>query len=143
MHFKSMIAAALLMSLGFVANADPTADVAPAAPAAPAAPVAGGSLSATGLIDGAIWPLGFTNQCNALYAISTNLDKEIKRALDDGHACNAAQLKIIKEPAKSCGALSIITSLIWPIAFAQQEDLSTRINAQMDCLMSYHRDICD
>ncbi|KAG0272302.1 hypothetical protein BGZ95_011959, partial [Linnemannia exigua] len=138
MHFKSMIAAALVMSLGLVANADPVADV---APAAPAAPVAGGRLSATGLIDGLLWPWGFTNQCNALYDISMKLDKEIKRANDDGHACTAPQLKIIRESA-TCGALSIITSLIWPIAFAQQEALGKRITAQTDCLMGYHRDIC-
>ncbi|KAF9910420.1 hypothetical protein EC991_006687 [Linnemannia zychae] len=125
-----MIVAALVMSLSLITDAAPAAAPADAPAAAP------GDVSATGIIDATLWPLGFTNQCNALAAITAGLDKQIARAKSKNYSCTAAQTKIIQTDAK-CSPLSIVTSLIWPIAFAQQESLSKRIAAQVECLAGY------
>ncbi|KAK3813858.1 MAG: hypothetical protein J3R72DRAFT_461999 [Linnemannia gamsii] len=129
MHFKSMISVALVMSLGLVANAAPVTDVEPAIH---------GEVAATGLIDDTLWPLAFTKQCNALYAVTVKLDKQIARAkAKRNYSCTAAQLKVINMEAK-CSILTIVSSIAWPLALLQQEKLTQRIGAQTDCLEGYN-----
>ncbi|KAK3813859.1 MAG: hypothetical protein J3R72DRAFT_60381 [Linnemannia gamsii] len=168
MHFKPMIAAALVMSLGLVANGvpidsvAPVADVAPIAEATPVAPVAnvapvapadgiapvtGATTALKGMgvqggVEGILWPAGFTRQCLALDKASKNLAILIERAKKEtGYKCNTSQTEIINRDA-GCGDLTVISSLAWPLAFLQQEKLSTRIAAQVDCIAGYKPKLC-
>ncbi|KAG0374135.1 hypothetical protein BGX24_010799 [Mortierella sp. AD032] len=126
MHFKPMIAAALVMSLSLVANgvpidsvapvADvapiveatpvaPVANVAPVAPADGIAPVTGATTTLKGMgvqggVEGILWPAGFTRQCIALDKASKNLAILIERAKkESGYKCNRSQTEIINRDA--------------------------------------------
>lgn len=161
MQFKSLLIATFLIGLAFAAEpqaalatepqavitAEPQAAPAVEPQAAPAAepqaaPAAAEQVAATGIIGSILWPVGFTDQCNAMYKISVDLDKQIAHAKSKkNYSCTAAQNAVISKPAK-CSPLSLVTSILWPIAFAQQEALGNRIVAQTDCLTDYNTKYC-
>ncbi|KAG0012929.1 hypothetical protein BGZ81_001311 [Podila clonocystis] len=137
MYFKSWIAAALVMTLGLVANAAPTAKMAPAvaAPMTEANPAAqDGDINAAGFIDSILWPEAFSRHCNDLLGISANLDQQIVRArMKTGGSCTAEQTTAIAVPP-SCPTADYLIGILWPIAFDKQDVLSRRITAQVECL---------
>ncbi|KAF9128786.1 hypothetical protein BGX30_014201 [Mortierella sp. GBA39] len=152
MHFKSTIIAALLVS--FVLADDPQALLAAepqvtlvaepqSIPAAePQAGLTDSKAEAQGIFGSILWPVGFSDQCNALFKISADLDKQLAHAKSKNkYSCTAAQAAIIAKPA-TCSPLSLVWTLIWPLAFNQQEKLGARITAQADCLTAYEAKYC-
>jgi hypothetical protein len=161
MQFKSLVLATLLIGLAFAAEpqevraaepqdvlaAEPQVVLATEPEAAPAAipqaaSTADGQVAADGIIGSIIWPVGFTDQCNALYKISQDLDKQLALAkAKNKWSCTADQSAVISIPAK-CSPLTLILSVAWPTAFLQQDKLGKRITAQTDCLSDYTAKYC-
>ncbi|KAG0043468.1 hypothetical protein BGZ83_011361, partial [Gryganskiella cystojenkinii] len=137
MHFKLMIAAALAMTLGLVANAAPTGEIAPVvdAPMAEATAVGeDGDISTSGFLDSILWPEAFSRHCNDLLGISASLDQQIARAMaKTGAYCTPAQTTAIAVPP-SCPTADYLIGVLWPLAFDKQDVLSARIRAQAECL---------
>ncbi|KAK5801493.1 hypothetical protein F5H01DRAFT_355505 [Linnemannia elongata] len=159
MHFKSTIIAALLVSFVLAAEQAPlvaepqVALIAEPQPmsadepqsmttAEPQAGTGDSKVGAKGIVGSILWPIGFSDQCNALFKISADLDKQLAHArAKSGYICSAAQNAIISKPA-TCSPLSIVWTLVWPLAFNQQEKLGMRIAAQADCLTAYEARYC-
>ncbi|KAF9151450.1 hypothetical protein BG015_006666 [Linnemannia schmuckeri] len=73
--------------------------------------------------------LSLAAPCNNLFAITTTLDKQFAHAMSKSrYSCTAAQAAVIAKPV-SRPPLNIILNVIWPIAFAQHEELTKRIAA--------------
>ncbi|KAK3835383.1 MAG: hypothetical protein JOS17DRAFT_846153 [Linnemannia elongata] len=153
MHFKSTIIAALLVSFVLAAEPQaaliaepesmPAAEAQPMPAAEPQAGPADSKVRAKGIFGSILWPIGFSDQCNALFKISADLDKQLAHAKSKNNrfSCTPAQNAIIAKSA-TCSPLSIVWTLIWPLAFAQQENLGKRIAAQSDCLTAYEANNC-
>ncbi|KAG0374134.1 hypothetical protein BGX24_010798 [Mortierella sp. AD032] len=146
MLFKPMITAALVMTLGLVANAAPTSEVAvvsadvatPMPEAAPTTDVDPAAQSAevdpAGFLDSLLWPEAFSRHCNAMLGISANLDVQIARARRKAnYSCTAAQTTAIAI-TPSCPSADYLIGVLWPLAFDKQDTLSRRIAAQVECL---------
>ncbi|KAF9981397.1 hypothetical protein BGZ75_007346 [Mortierella antarctica] len=123
MLFKPKFTAALLMCLGLAAqhnavNAQST-EVAPEAD--------------SGIIGDVIWPVAFNDMCQTLLASTNNFDSMIAYAKTKGYSCTAAQTTAIGGPGK-CNPLTLVISVLWPLAFDQQKILGNRIKAQSECL---------
>ncbi|KAG0297988.1 hypothetical protein BGZ96_003635 [Linnemannia gamsii] len=153
MQFKSLLIATVLLGLTFAAEpqtviaTEPQTVIATEPQAAPAAepqvaPAADGQVSADGIIGSILWPVGFTDQCNAMFKISAELDRQIARATaKKNFSCTDAQKAVIAKTA-NCSPLSLIQGLAWPLAFGQQEALGKRIIAQTDCLAAFNTKYC-
>ncbi|KAG0200973.1 hypothetical protein BGX28_006104 [Mortierella sp. GBA30] len=89
------------------------------------------------LLTGAIWPLAFTQQCNSLLQISNKLDCLIAQAkAKNNYSCTQAQIDAMGTAPK-CSAISYVYTIVWPLAFIDQETLAKRIAAQADCLAGF------
>ncbi|CAO3568697.1 unnamed protein product [Mortierella alpina] len=123
MLFKIKFTAALLFCLGVAAQKNAvdaqSTEVAPEGD--------------TGIIGDVIWPVAFNDMCQTLLAVTNNLDKQIAYAKSKGYACTPAQTTAIGPPGK-CNPLTLVISVLWPLAFDQQKILGNRIQAQTECL---------
>ncbi|KAF9405551.1 hypothetical protein BGZ76_006547 [Entomortierella beljakovae] len=91
------------------------------------------------LVGDVVWPVGFTKQCNALYTTTRNLDIILRRInANHGWSCSAAVRSSIGI-AQPCTAVDLIANIAWPIAFAEQENLSTRIANQVKCMAEFQK----
>src|SRR5690348_5033940 len=117
MHFKSTIIAALLVSFVLAAEQAPLvaepqvaliAEPQSMTTAEPQAGTGDSKVGAKGIVGSILWPIGFSDQCNALFKISADLDKQLAHArAKSGYICSAAQNAIISKPA-TCSPLSIV-----------------------------------
>ncbi|KAG0297987.1 hypothetical protein BGZ96_003634 [Linnemannia gamsii] len=162
MHFKTTIIAALLIGLTLAAPhpdiaAEPEAvAVAVVEPQASnaAEPQAGAGMQKEGVVEDVLdpnnlsiignvaWPIPFNRQCNTLAAITASLDKQLAYAkARKNYSCTKAQAAVIAQTS-TCPVFNIVLTLLWPIAFTQQENLTARIAAQVECLGAYHQNNC-
>lgn len=123
MLFKPKFTAALLFCLSLAVqqnavNAQST-EVAPAAD--------------TGIIGDVIWPVAFDEMCRTLLKITQDLDKQVAYAKSKGYVCGPALDTAMAKPGV-CNPLTLVISVLWPLAFDQQKILINRIKAQTDCM---------
>ncbi|KAF9558542.1 hypothetical protein EC968_007065 [Mortierella alpina] len=87
----------------------------------------------TGIIGNVVWPVAFSEMCQTLLSITTSLDKQVAYAISKGYPATPEVTAEISKPGK-CNPLTIVISVLWPLAFDQQKILINRIKVQTDWL---------
>jgi hypothetical protein len=89
------------------------------------------------LLGDVIFPIAFDKNCKTLTFISENLEHILSRYIGQGLQCSNDLRQIINTNV-SCsnpdGTTSLISQVIFPLAFQALQDLANKIRAQTQCL---------
>ncbi|KAG0301724.1 hypothetical protein BGZ97_002649, partial [Linnemannia gamsii] len=155
MQFKSLVLATLLIGLAFAAEpqevlaaepqdvlaAEPQVVLATEPEAAPAAipqaaSTADGQVAADGIIGSIIWPVGFTDQCNALYKISQDLDKQLALAkAKNKWSCTADQNMLFKPTIIAALLIGLSLAAPHPDLAAESQDAVVVVAEPQDAVV--------